>query len=331
MTEPVGRAVRTGRQSLIAIVLIGWLIVSIVVPAAHPALAGQRAQPPTCIYTVRSGDTLSEIASRFETTVAQLAQANGIRDLNLIYAGQRLVIPGCDGLDVGAERVRFPAFLRQSTDDLRPIPTPEALSVERERAVRKAAARVVVSGQGMSFQGTGSVIGSTGDTLLTAYHVVARPMTREPRGDAIRLDLPDQPAVRLVDAVPDLDLALLRLESSDAVGLDPVPVGDSDDLDVGDTVYVVGFPSELEGEVSAEGGVIIDILRLGHERRFLVTDAYAGHGSSGGLAVNTDGELIGIVSALFTRSRILDVLGYPELDRATVLIPINQAQGLLGQ
>lgn len=322
-------AMHTQRQWLIPIAVVGLLVASIFFGPAHPVQAERRAHPTTCIYTIQSGDTLSGIADRFNTTVGQLAQANGIRDVHLIYEDQRLVIPGCEGPGAAGETMHFPPFLRQSTDDLRPIPAPEALSPRQERAIRNAAVRLVVSGMGASFQGTGSVIGLAGDTLLTAFHVVARPLTRQVRGEIIQLDLPDQPTVTLVGAVPDRDLALLRLEKPDAAGLDSVPMGDSDDLGVGDTVYVVGFPSELEGEVSVEGGVVIDILSVGRERRFIVTDAYAGHGSSGGLAVNAEGELIGIVNALFTRSRTLDALGYPDLDRATVIIPINQAQALL--
>ena len=45
-------------------------------------------------YTIRSGDTLSAIASRYGTTVAKLASANGIKNPNLIYAGNKLTIPG---------------------------------------------------------------------------------------------------------------------------------------------------------------------------------------------------------------------------------------------
>ncbi len=48
-------------------------------------------------YIVRPGDTLSAIAYRYGTTVAALAQANGLRDPRLIYVGQRLVIPGGGG------------------------------------------------------------------------------------------------------------------------------------------------------------------------------------------------------------------------------------------
>lgn len=45
-------------------------------------------------YTIRSGDTLSGLAARFKTTVSALAQANGIQNPNLIYAGRTLQIPG---------------------------------------------------------------------------------------------------------------------------------------------------------------------------------------------------------------------------------------------
>ncbi len=52
--------------------------------------------PPTGsqIYIVRAGDSLSAIARRFSTTVAAIAQANGISNVNFIYVGQRLTIPG---------------------------------------------------------------------------------------------------------------------------------------------------------------------------------------------------------------------------------------------
>lgn len=45
------------------------------------------------VYIVRPGDTLSGIAWRFGTTVWRIANANGIRNINCIYAGQRLIIP----------------------------------------------------------------------------------------------------------------------------------------------------------------------------------------------------------------------------------------------
>ena len=50
-----------------------------------------RAQPPT--YTVVYGDTLSAIARRFGISLGELIAANNIRNPNLIFAGQVLVIP----------------------------------------------------------------------------------------------------------------------------------------------------------------------------------------------------------------------------------------------
>ncbi|MFQ5854598.1 MAG: LysM peptidoglycan-binding domain-containing protein [Anaerolineae bacterium] len=48
-----------------------------------------------CVYTIRFGDTLFSIARRFGTSVASIARANSIRDVNHIFAGQTLVIPNC--------------------------------------------------------------------------------------------------------------------------------------------------------------------------------------------------------------------------------------------
>jgi predicted chitinase/LysM repeat protein len=61
-------------------------------------------------YSVRSGDTLSAIAQRFNTTVSKLAQANHISNPNRIMAGQKLSIPGkADGFDRPAGRPAAPA------------------------------------------------------------------------------------------------------------------------------------------------------------------------------------------------------------------------------
>jgi len=55
--------------------------------AAEPSLAGGT-------YTVKPGDTLAKIAASTGTSVAALMQANGIKNANMVYTGQRLVIPG---------------------------------------------------------------------------------------------------------------------------------------------------------------------------------------------------------------------------------------------
>lgn len=65
----------------------------------EPAATSEATAVPTTsgdssIYVVQSGDTLIRIALRFNTTVSAIARENGITNVNLIYAGQRLRIPG---------------------------------------------------------------------------------------------------------------------------------------------------------------------------------------------------------------------------------------------
>lgn len=79
-------------------------------PTGVPPTAAPPAQSST--YTVQPGDTLARIAARFNTTVAAIAQANGITNPNLIYVGQRLTIPG-------AGQVPQP----QPTQPGQPVPT----------------------------------------------------------------------------------------------------------------------------------------------------------------------------------------------------------------
>lgn len=50
-----------------------------------------------CVYVVRPGDTLGLIARKYNTTVYELARLNGIANVNIIYVGQRLLLPNCGG------------------------------------------------------------------------------------------------------------------------------------------------------------------------------------------------------------------------------------------
>ena len=71
-------------------ILIVLLAVSMLLPSAGPALADT-------VYVVQRGDTLSSIAARFGVSLSSLAAANSISNLNLIFVGERLTIPGTDG------------------------------------------------------------------------------------------------------------------------------------------------------------------------------------------------------------------------------------------
>ncbi len=86
--------------------------------SAHQAAAGTlpgasikvQEQAGTIVYTVRAGDTLALIARRYNTTVAVLAQLNGIANPNRIYIGQRLRVPAAgSGTPANPVRISFPA------------------------------------------------------------------------------------------------------------------------------------------------------------------------------------------------------------------------------
>jgi putative chitinase len=64
--------------------------------AAPPGPGGPPAPAPGGCHVVQRGETLWAISLRYHTTVWEIAQANGIRDVNRIRAGQCLVIPGHD-------------------------------------------------------------------------------------------------------------------------------------------------------------------------------------------------------------------------------------------
>lgn len=134
--------------------------------------------------------------------------------------------------------------------------------------------------------GSGVVIDAHG-LILTNAHVVNG-------AQAIHVWTPeaDDVTANLIGSDPDLDLALLR--ASDARGLRPAPLGDSDRLRVGDWVVAIGNPFGLHhtvtaGIVSAKGRALDD---SGVE--FLQTDTALGPGSSGGPLLDLGGNVVGI-------------------------------------
>ena len=110
---------------------------------------------------------------------------------------------------------------------------------------------------------------------------------------------------RIIGADPNTDLALIKIE---AEGLPVVQFGNSDDLKVGEWVLAVGNPFGLTstvtaGIVSAKARRISDNMtnQMGIES-FIQTDAAVNPGNSGGALVNTNGELVGINTAIFSET-----------------------------
>jgi len=161
--------------------------------------------------------------------------------------------------------------------------------------------------------GSGIVIDNDG-LILTNAHVVggARELhVRRPDGQDL--------STALVGIDADTDLALVRV--SDATGLSPAPLGDSDRAEVGSFVVVIGSPLGLHHTVTM--GVLSAKARgldnSGLE--FLQTDAAVNPGSSGGPLLDLSGRVIGVITAMASEAG--DNVGL------NFAVPINLVKELL--
>ena len=163
--------------------------------------------------------------------------------------------------------------------------------------------------------GSGFIIDTEGH-IVTNNHVIRG-------GTEIRVVLHDN---REFDAELTLtdertDLAILRIKPDDEP-LVPLPLGDSDAIEVGDLVLAIGNPFGVGQTVTS--GIVSGLARSagGEGRRgsFIQTDAAINPGNSGGALINTEGEVVGINTAVNTAGQ---GIGFA--------IPINMAKNIMGQ
>jgi len=142
--------------------------------------------------------------------------------------------------------------------------------------------------------GSGFVISADG-YILTNAHVVKD-------ADTINVSFSDhsEKPAKLIGLDERTDVALLKVE---AKGLRAVTLGDSDKLEVGEWVVAIGSPFGLES--TATQGIVSALGRSlpgDNYVPFIQTDAAVNPGNSGGPLINTQGEVIGINSQIFTQS-----------------------------
>jgi serine protease Do len=161
--------------------------------------------------------------------------------------------------------------------------------------------------------GSGVIIDSDG-TIVTNNHVIEG-------ADRIRVQLHDghEYEAEIVGADKPSDLAVIRLRGGKN-GCPSIPLGNSDQLRIGEWVIAVGSPYGLSqtvttGIISAKGRHNTGINSY---EDFLQTDAAINPGNSGGALLNLRGELVGINTAIFSRSGGYQGIGFA--------IPINMVR-----
>jgi len=179
--------------------------------------------------------------------------------------------------------------------------------------------------------GSGVLISDDGK-VATAAHVVQTAddiMVHFISGEKIR--------ARVAGSEPGSDVALLQLERLPAVA-HVAPIGDSDKVEVGDQVFVVGAPlgithSLTVGHISARR--LDDNFSSGfYSTEVFQTDAAINQGNSGGPMFNMKGEVIGIVSYIISQSGGFEGLGFVITSKMFTQLLLNERalwSGIQGQ
>ncbi len=152
------------------------------------------------------------------------------------------------------------------------------------------------SGQGQRAQvGSGSGVIITPDGYIVSNnHVVANATRLQ-----VTLNNNKTYDAELVGSDPKTDIALLKIDAEEQ--LPYLTFGDSDDTKIGEWVLAVGNPFNLTSTVTA-GIVSAKARNLGKGQSFIQTDAAVNPGNSGGALVNTDGQLVGINTAITSQT-----------------------------
>ncbi|MGA7873956.1 MAG: DegQ family serine endoprotease [Candidatus Binatus sp.] len=163
--------------------------------------------------------------------------------------------------------------------------------------------------------GSGVIVSADG-YILTNNHVVGN-------AEEIHVTLQDKRefTAKVIGKDAKTDLGLIKIDTKDALPV--APLGDSNSTDVGDWVIAIGNPFNVgmtvtAGIVSAKGRIL-----GGDYDDFIQTDASINPGNSGGPLINTKGEVIGINTAIYSRTGANNGIGFA--------IPIDMARNVMDQ
>src|SRR5215471_15126154 len=165
--------------------------------------------------------------------------------------------------------------------------------------------------------GSGVIVDAKKGYILTNHHVVEN-------AEKITVTLADNRSLsaKVIGSDEGSDLAVLQVKDATLIQM---PLGDSGKLRVGDYVVAIGNPFGFSNTVTS--GIVSALGRSGINRDayedFIQTDASINPGNSGGALVNLRGELVGINSAIISRSGGNIGIGFA--------IPVNMARSIMDQ
>ena len=170
-------------------------------------------------------------------------------------------------------------------------------------------------------QGTGSgFVWDNSGNVITNFHVIQN-------ADAAQVTLADQSnwKARVVGVAPDKDLAVLRIDAP-SNRLQPIPIGTSKDLQVGQSVFAIGNPFGLDqtlttGVISALNREIESVTRRPIQG-VIQSDAAINPGNSGGPLLDSAGRLIGVNTAIYSPSGASAGIGFAiPVDTVNRIVP----------
>ncbi|MBV7255802.1 Do family serine endopeptidase [Pacificimonas sp. WHA3] len=265
--------------------------------------------------------------------LAGLAFAMAIDKVLPEATAQSLLEPGADGRDTADESQamrRLPGSREEVMLSYAPLVqqvAPAVVNIYTARRVQSRSrsaffdeffgrGRMSAPPRTQQSLGSGVIVGQDG-LIITNNHVVDG-------AEQILVSLADRReyAAKLVFTDAQLDLALLQV-STEGVQLPTVDFGDSERTEVGDIVVAIGNPFGVGQTVTS--GIISAVARTGvgisDYQFFLQTDAAINPGNSGGALIGLDGTLVGVNTAIYSRSGGSNGIGFA--------IPVNMVRQFL--
>ena len=167
--------------------------------------------------------------------------------------------------------------------------------------------------------GSGFILSSDG-YILTNFHVI-----EDSNAITVRLYNGESLDAKLIGYDESNDIAVLKVE---AENLSPVIIGDSDNMNVGDSVVAIGNPlGELTFSLTAGAVSALDreiTMSSGTTMNLIQTDCAINSGNSGGALFNLYGEVVGITNAKYSSSG-----GEASIDNIGFAIPVNDVWGII--